>query len=187
MGSKIFDNLHIPRQHQRLITPAAACLSWVTARNFWPLQAINQSATSYYMNRTWQRHYAPPPRDKERSLLSILFQISLYVIGLINFDLNYLNNYWHLILKSYISQLCASSTTCYNFKFFKSINFCKNGKPKQKHQFKSTTTIMSYYVTFWNNPEILPPEVTLPNSINTPKICLSVMFWRISGYKFFFL
>ena len=80
-------------------------------------------------------------RQRKRFLLSILFQISLYVIDLINFDLNYLNNYWHLIFKSYISQLCASSTTCYNLKFFKSINFWKNGKPKQKHQFKSTATI----------------------------------------------
>ena len=78
----------------------------------------------------------------KRSLLSILFQISLYVIDLINFDLNYLNSYWLLILKSNISQPCVSSTTCYNFKFFKSINFCKNGKAKQKCQFKSTATIM---------------------------------------------
>ena len=78
-------------------------------------------------------------RQRKRSLLSILLQISLYVIDVINFDLNYLNSYWHLILKSYISQLCAPGTTCYNFKF---INFCKNGKPKQKHQFKSTATIM---------------------------------------------
>ena len=73
-------------------------------------------------------------RQRKRSLLSILFQISLYVIDLINFDLNYLNNYWHLILKSYICQLCTPHTTFLNlkfkFKFFKSINFCKNGKQK---------------------------------------------------------
>ena len=81
-------------------------------------------------------------RQRKRSLLSILFQISFYVVDLINFDLNYLNNYWHMIFKSYISKPCASSTTYYNFKFFKSINFCKNGKQKQKHQFKSTATIM---------------------------------------------
>ena len=75
-------------------------------------------------------------------LLSILFQISFYAIDLINFDLNYLNTYWHQIFKSYISPLCASSTSCYNFKFFKSINFGKNDKPKQKHQMKSTASIM---------------------------------------------
>ena len=53
-------------------------------------------------------------------------------IDLINFDLNYLNSQWHLILKSYISQLCSSNTTCCNLKFFKSMNFCKNGKTKTK-------------------------------------------------------
>ena len=52
MESSYFDNLHVLQQHQRLISPAIACLSLVTAQIFQPFQAINQSVISYHVNRT---------------------------------------------------------------------------------------------------------------------------------------
>ena len=126
------------------VHPICCCMSQLSDSSS-PLALLSHQPISDQLSQEQNMIETECPtskRQRKRSLLSILFQISLYVIDLINFDPNYLNNYWHLILKSYISQLCASTTTYYNLKFLKSINFCKKGKPKQKHQFKSTTTIM---------------------------------------------
>ena len=79
-------------------------------------------------------------RQRQRSLLSILFQINSYVIDLINFDLNYLNNCWHPIFKKlHFTTLCFKYYML-QFLIFQIHQLLQNGKPKQKHQFKSTAT-----------------------------------------------
>ena len=55
--------------------------------------------------------WTAPDRDRTSHLQEMEKEISFvdpvsdkfYVIDLINFGLNYFNNYWHLIFKSYIS------------------------------------------------------------------------------------
>ena len=76
---------------------------------------------------------------REENCLSILFQISFYVIDLINFDIKYPNK---LLTSDFIKlHFPTLHLTYYSLQFFQPINFCKNGKPKQKHQFKYTATI----------------------------------------------
>ena len=86
--------------------------------------------------------------EKGRKIVFFMDPVSdkFYVIDLISFDLNYLNNYWCLILKNYISLLCASSTTCYNFNFFQINQFLQKmiNQNKSFTVTRNTLSVMIY-------------------------------------------
>ena len=90
----------------------------------------------------------PSSGKRERSsLLQILFQISFYVIDLVNFNPYQLCCYGNHTLKVYIPILPATRTTFSCHKIFNSTKFLQNGKPIRLCNFQ---VYRNYYIMLHN-------------------------------------
>ena len=81
-------------------------------------------------------------KRRKMSLSRILFQISFYVIDIINFNPLFLHHHGNHKTKCQIFVIYASHRTCFQFKFLKSINFCKNDFLISQRHYFSTPIIM---------------------------------------------